>query len=179
MQLVNCRTNTSRRLLASQEQAYFSGFTVNHQAYVCQPTARVENNSASELIHQINMPPIRAQLLSIADDVIAAFRAWTLDALMPLHAPDCETHILPTSLGVPPQDNEEVAAFLGKDMTLTTTPWTVEYDRNETAVDVEKRKVVLYVKAQVGTIVGDYKAEYVFVSDFLSHMYLCVWASMG
>ncbi len=86
------------------------------------------------------MPPTRAQLLSVADDVIAAFKIWTLDAVMPLHAPDCVSLVLPSSLGIPPQTNDEVALFLAKNMTLTTTPWTVEYDRDRTAVDVEKRK---------------------------------------
>ena len=107
------------------------------------------------------MAPTRAQLLSIASKVIASIHSFTIEDLLSYRSPTCISQILPTTLKQSPQSNDQFAAFLSQLVPLVLTPFEVVYDEEDTVVDLEKRKVVIYVKESTNTQVGVYRNEIV------------------
>jgi ketosteroid isomerase-like protein len=68
-----------------------------------------------------------------AQTFIDAYNAWDMDAIMGYRAPDCQHHVLPSSLGRPSKNNDEYRDYLKTIMPLFSN-FTVAMSQAESTV---------------------------------------------
>lgn len=94
------------------------------------------------------MAPTRSQLLQVAAVVIEGFRTWTIKDVLAPRCPDCIQQTLPASFRKPPEDNDDLAAWLERVVPLVEADFDITFDPDNVVIDEVTRKVVLHAKIQ-------------------------------
>ena len=98
-----------------------------------------------------------------ANAVVEAFNHMDIDTIISYRSNDCMRHILPSTLGHPPTNNEQYRASLErlkpifKNFGLTV---------NDVVEDREGRRICMYLRARADTLAGEYVNEYMWTLDF-------------
>lgn len=110
--------------------------------------------------------------------VAEAYKAWDIDQIMALRAPECTTQLCPStfcpdsqvdrivepllsaSIGLPKMENAAYEAFQRK---IRPAFKTLNVEILEMIEDTENKKMAFWAKANGETVVGEYSNEYMFV----------------
>ncbi|KAF4987903.1 hypothetical protein FDECE_15260 [Fusarium decemcellulare] len=106
--------------------------------------------------------PDRARLLKTAHDHIEEFNKWTPESVLAYRTPDSTHEYRPASLKSGRLNHESLTAVLNH-MRSKVPEFKFTIIHEETMVDIEQRKVLLYLKCRAPTAIGIYKNEYFWV----------------
>ena len=98
-----------------------------------------------------------------ADAVVEAFNRMDIDAIISYRSADCVRHILPSTLGYPPTNNEQYRTHLLK---LKPIFRNFSLIINDVIEDTEGRRMCMYLRARADTLAGEYVNEYMWTLDF-------------
>ncbi|KAF4459996.1 dihydroxyacetone synthase [Fusarium albosuccineum] len=94
--------------------------------------------------------PDRARLLKPAHDHIKEFNKWTPESVLAYREPSSTHEYRPASLGIGRLNHSDLTATLNN-MRLKVPEFKFTIIHDETIVDVEQRKVLLYLKCHAPT----------------------------
>lgn len=95
-----------------------------------------------------------------ANAVVAAFNAMDVDAIASYRSPDCQRILLPSSLGLPSQDN---ATYIKSLHQLKAIFKNFSLTIDEIMEDTRTRTMCLWLTARADTDAGLYENEYVWM----------------
>lgn len=98
-----------------------------------------------------------------AEAVVEAFNRMDIDTIISYRSPDCQRHILPSTLGHPPTNNDQYKASLERLKPIFSDFSLVVKDVLE---DKENRRIAMYLQARADTLAGEYVNEYQWTLDF-------------
>lgn len=109
------------------------------------------------------MTRTRAQLLHTAKSLFEVYNKWNVEDIMALRTSDCTHHVLPSSLGQAPLDNNAFRRFLENLMIGIPKGFNFTIDEKAPLVDESAGKVIIFAKSRAETVAGLYANEYIFV----------------
>lgn len=95
--------------------------------------------------------------------LVSAFNSMDIPTILSLRTPTCTRHILPTSLGIAPQTNNQYATHLNA---LKPIFHNFTLQMNDLLEDREAGRISMWLTARADTVVGEYVNEYMWVLDF-------------
>ena len=94
---------------------------------------------------------------------MAAFNNMDVDSIIAHRSPDCLRHLIPNSLGFPPQPNTEYGDTLHQ---LAGVFHNFSCTINDLLEDKQANRICLYLRARGDTMAGEYVNEYMWLLDF-------------
>lgn len=98
-----------------------------------------------------------------AEAVVDAFNRMDIDAIISYRSDDCMRHILPSTLGHPPTNNEKYRASLER---LIKIFRNFSLTINDVIEDSESKRICMYLRARADTLAGEYINEYMWTLSF-------------
>jgi len=95
--------------------------------------------------------------------VVEAFSRMDIDAISSYRSTHCVRHILPSTLGYPPTNNEQYRAHLEKLKPIFSNSSLIV---NDVVDDTEHRRICMYLRARADTLAGEYDNDYMWTLDF-------------
>ena len=98
-----------------------------------------------------------------AEAVVEAFNRMDIDTIISYRSDDCMRHILPSTLGHPPTNNEKYRASLER---LIKVFSNFSLTINDVVEDRGSRRICMYLRARADTLAGEYINEYMWTLSF-------------